>query len=91
MGGTLQKSRQLKEAANPYDCKLRSSARIIQIKLPLNIVNLRENPTRTIFSTGMEGHMIITIFSICPKTYFKASVVENPYRKNGLFFFRKGG
>ena len=54
-------------------------------------MNLRENQTRTTFSFGMEGHMIIIIHSICPKTYFKTSVVENPSRKNGLFIFRRGG
>ena len=82
-----KKKKKLKEAANPYDCKSRANVMIIQIKLPFNIVNLRGDQTRTIFSSGMEGHMIIIIFSIFPKTYFKAPVVENPSRKNGLFFF----
>ena len=44
-----KKTRQLKEAANPYDCKSRTNVRIIQIKLPFNIVNLRGDQTRTNF------------------------------------------
>lgn len=62
---------------------------IIEIKLPSNIVNLRENPAdaHNFFSFGVEGHMI---HSICPKMYFKASVVENPSQKYGLFFFFEG-